>query len=259
MEILQAVKACALCKACAPSKEGGDPLERKEFFYRLTKLILSPVLRAYFQVSSEGVENVPRKGPAIIAANHLSALDSAFIPLVVPRKITYVAKAEYFEKWYSRMIFNAWGQIPIDRSGGKASEGALRAALKVLEEGGVFGIYPEGTRSPDGKLHRGHTGVARLALATGAPVIPVGIRGSYEVMPKGARFPRRGKVHVRFGRPRVYDLSRLTVPEKVAFRLVTDEIMYEIQQLSGQEYVDEYAGRPGGKRESPAQAAPAVG
>ncbi len=211
-------------------------------FYQLTKLVLAPLIRAYFDVSQEGVENVPRRGPVIIASNHLSALDSAFIPLFVPRKVTFVAKAEYFDKWYSRLVFKAWGQIPLDRSGGKASEVALKQALAVLERGGVFGIYPEGTRSPDRRLYRGHTGVARLALASGAPVVPVGIRGSYEVMPKGARFPRRGRVHVAFGEPRRYLRERLSVPEKVAYRLITDEIMYEIQRLSGQEYVDRYAG-----------------
>lgn len=212
-------------------------------FYQLTKIVLSPLLRLYFHVTSEGVEHVPREGPAILASNHLSALDSAFIPLVVPRKVTFVAKAEYFEKWYSRMIFKAWGQIPLDRSGGKASEAALAQALQVLEAGGLFGIYPEGTRSTDGRLYKGHTGVARLALASGAPVIPVGIRGSFYVMPKGARFPKRGAVHVAFGKPLRYDRAKLSVPEKVAYRLVTDEIMYEIQQLSGQEYVHRYAGR----------------
>lgn len=212
-------------------------------FYQLTKAILTPVMRVYFDITCEGVENVPRRGPAIIAANHLSALDSAFIPLVVPRKVTYAAKAEYFQKWYSRIIFEAWGQIPIDRSGGRASETALIRAQEVLEEGGLFGIYPEGTRSPDGRLHRGHTGVGRLALRSGAPVIPVGIRGSFDVMPKGARFPKRGAVHVAFGTPRRYSKETLAMPEKVALRLITDEIVYEIQQLSGQEYVDLYAGR----------------
>lgn len=227
-------------------------------FYELTKVILSPVLRAYFDVESEGVENVPRRGPAIVAANHLSALDSAFVPLVVPRKITYVAKAEYFEKWYSRAIFKGWGQIPLDRSGGRASEAALRQALEVLQRGELFGIYPEGTRSPDGRLYRGHTGVARLALQSGAPVVPVGIQGSFEVMPKGARFPRRGAVRVAFGKPRRYSRDKLAMPEKIAFRLITDEIMFEIQQLSGQEYVDRYAGREAGKERAGGVAGAAV-
>lgn len=211
------------------------------WFYGLTKAVVAPVMRLYFDVVCDGLENVPAQGPAILAANHLSALDSAFVPLVVPRKVTYVAKAEYFEKWYSRLFFEAWGQIPIDRSGGKASEGALLAARKVLEQGGLFGIYPEGTRSPDGRLYKGHTGVARLALATGAPVIPVGIVGTFQVMPKGKRFPRRGRVQVKFGRPMKYSKDRLGVPESVALRLITDEIMYAIQQLTGQEYVDSYS------------------
>mgnify|MGYP001770871991 FL=1 len=225
-------------------------------FYEATKFLLSPLFRIYFDVTSEGVEHIPSRGPAILASNHLSALDSAFIPLVVFRKVTFVAKAEYFERWYSRAIFRAWGQIPLDRSGGKASEAALAQALEVLKAGGVFGIYPEGTRSPDGRLYKGHTGVARLALATGAPVIPVGIRGSFEVMPKGARFPKRGAVHVAFGKPLRYERRNLTVPEKVAYRLVTDEIMYEIKQLSGQEYVHNYAGRfPEKEREARATSA----
>jgi 1-acyl-sn-glycerol-3-phosphate acyltransferase len=232
---------------------------RGAVFYRISKLILSPILRAYFDVTSEGDQNIPKKGPAIIAANHLSALDSAFIPLVVPRKITYVAKAEYFEKWYSRLIFKAWGQIPLDRSGGSASQAALDQARQVLEEGGLFGIYPEGTRSLDGRLHKGHTGVARLALATGAPVIPTGIRGSFEVMPKGARIPKRGAVHIAFGRPLRYSKERLSMPEKVALRLITDEIMYEIQQLSGQEYVDVYANRRSSEQRSTAGGGTASG
>ena len=210
-------------------------------FYWLTKAVVGPLMRVYFDVEAYGAEVVPSEGAAILAANHLSALDSAFVPLVIPRKVTYVAKAEYFDKWYSRIFFKAWGQIPIDRSGGKASEGALIAARQVLERGELFGIYPEGTRSPDGRLYKGHTGVARLALATGAPVIPIGIRGSREVMPKGARFPKRGRVEIRFGQPLRYSKDSLSVPEKVALRLITDEIMYAIQQLSGQEYVDVYA------------------
>jgi 1-acyl-sn-glycerol-3-phosphate acyltransferase len=215
--------------------------------YWVFKAILKPLLRVLYGIKVEGLANVPRRGPAIIAANHLSFLDSFFIPLVINRrKVTYLAKSDYFKSWKTAWFFKMAGQIPMDRSGGERSEQALHTALSVLREGKLLGIYPEGTRSPTGKLHRGRTGVARLALAAQVPIIPCGLVGTEDVMPKDAKFPRifgRPKVLVRMGKP--LDLSRYSSKERDRFvlRSITDELMYEIMLLSGQEYVDEYASR----------------
>ena len=215
--------------------------------YWVFKGILKPILMGLYSIKTEGRGNVPKKGPAIIAANHLSFLDSFFIPLVVRRrKVTYLAKADYFKSWKTAWFFNTAGQIPIEREGGKKSEQALNTALSVLKEGKLLGIYPEGTRSPNGKLHRGRTGVARLALAAQVPIIPCGLVGTEEVMPKEAKLPRllgRPKVLVRFGKP--MEFSRYSAQERDRFvlRSITDELLYEIMQLSGQEYVDEYASK----------------
>ena len=215
--------------------------------YWVVKAILKPLLKLIYRIRIEGMENLPKKGPAIIAANHLSFLDSFFIPLSVPRrKVTYLAKADYFKSWKTAWFFKMCGQIPTEREGGAKSQRSLDVALGVLEEGKLLGIYPEGTRSPDGYLHRGRTGVARLALTAQTPVIPCGLVGTDKVQPKAAKFPRltgRLKVQVRFGEP--IDVARYAGRETDRFvlRSVTDEIMYEIMQLSGQEYKDEYASR----------------
>jgi 1-acyl-sn-glycerol-3-phosphate acyltransferase len=215
--------------------------------YWIIKAILKPLLRGIYRIRVEGLENVPGRGPAIIAANHVSFLDSFFIPLVVPRRrVTYLAKADYFKSWKTSWFFKMVGQIPMDRSGGSKSQAALDTALGVLKEGKLLGIYPEGTRSPDGYLYRGRTGVARLALTAGVPVIPVGLVGTVEVMPKDAKMPRltgRHTVRVKYGQP--LDFSRYAGRERdrMVLRSVTDEIMYEIMQLSGQEYKDEYASK----------------
>ena len=215
--------------------------------YWIVKGILKPLLRLIYRIRAEGRENVPKEGPAIIAANHLSFLDSFFIPLVVKRRrVTYLAKADYFKSWKTAWFFKMVGQIPTEREGGEKSKQALDVALEVLKDGNLLGIYPEGTRSPDGYLHRGRTGVARLALAAGVPVIPCGLVGTERVMPKDAKLPRltgRLQVRVRFGQP--LDFSRYAGREtdRMVLRSVTDEIMYEIMQLSGQEYKDEYASK----------------
>ncbi len=215
--------------------------------YWVIKAILKPILLGVYRIRVEGLENIPRKGPAIIAANHLSFLDSFFIPLVVKkRKITYLAKADYFTNWKTAWFFNMVGQIPVDRDDKEKSQQALRTGLRVLREGNLLGIYPEGTRSPDGKLYRGRTGAARLALAGKVPVIPCGLIGTDEVMPKAAKLPRvRGqiRVKVRFGKP--IDFSRYAGREQDRFvlRSATDEIMYEIMELTGQRYADAYASR----------------
>jgi 1-acyl-sn-glycerol-3-phosphate acyltransferase len=215
--------------------------------YWFIKGILKPLFRGIYKIRVEGLENVPKDGPAIIAANHLSFLDSFFIPLVIKRrKMTYLAKADYFKSWKTSWFFKSVGQISCEREGGEKSQQSLQIALEVLQDGKLLGIYPEGTRSPDGLLHRGRTGVARLALAAGVPVIPCGTAGIDEVMPKEAKFPRlsgRLPVAIKFGK--ALDFSRYAGQERDRFvlRSVTDEIMYEIMQLSGQEYVDEYASR----------------
>jgi 1-acyl-sn-glycerol-3-phosphate acyltransferase len=215
--------------------------------YWVIKAILKPLLKLIYRIRIEGLENVPKEGPAIIAANHLSFLDSFFIPLAVNRrKVTYLAKADYFKSWKTAWFFNMVGQIPTEREGGEKSKRSLDIALGVLQEGKLLGIYPEGTRSPDGYLHRGRTGVARLALTAQAPVIPCGLIGTDKVQPKSAKFPRltgRLKVHVRFGEP--IDVTRYAGREadRIVLRSLTDEIMYEIMQLSGQDYKDEYASR----------------
>ena len=184
--------------------------------YWILKGILKPPLLGIYRIRPEGLENVPKKGAAIIAANHLSFLDSFFIPLVVPwRKVTYLAKADYFKSWKTSWFFKAAGQISCEREGGAKSEQSLNIALDVLKSGNLLGIYPEGTRSPDGKLYKGRTGVARLALKAGVPVIPTGLVGTEAVMPKEAKLPKiRGqiKVNVRFGKP--LDFSRYAGQEQ---------------------------------------------
>ncbi|GAB3447194.1 hypothetical protein GCM10027570_19270 [Streptomonospora sediminis] len=216
-------------------------------FYWVVKAILGPVLAVLWQPRAEGVENVPRQGPAIMVGNHLSFSDHFFGPLPLPRKITFLAKSEYFtgtgiKGLASRLFFTGVGQIPIDRSGGKASEAALRTGLKVLRQGKLLGMYPEGTRSPDGKLYRGRTGVARVALESKAPVIPMAMINVDKIMPPGRTIPKLGiRPKVVFGKP--LDFSRYQGMEKEprVLRAVTDEIMYALMELSGQEYVDRYA------------------
>jgi 1-acyl-sn-glycerol-3-phosphate acyltransferase len=216
-------------------------------FYWLVKAILGPMLKIVFRPWAEGTENVPREGPAIIASNHLSFSDHFFGPLPLPRKVTFLAKSEYFtgsglKGLISRAFFHGVGQIPMDRGGGKASERALRTGLRVLAEGKLLGIYPEGTRTPDGRLYRGKTGVARLALESRAPVIPCAMVGTFELQPPGKVLPNlRVRPGVRYGKP--LDFSRYYGMEtdRVALRAVTGEIMHALEELSGQEYVDKYA------------------
>jgi 1-acyl-sn-glycerol-3-phosphate acyltransferase len=210
--------------------------------YWVVKGALTPVFGVCFRVKVEGRDNIPRRGPVILACNHRSFLDSIFLPYVLRRRVTFVAKAEYFDDPKTAWFFRGVGQIPIRREGGSASERALASATEVLESGGVFAIYPEGTRTRDGYLHRGHTGVARLALRTGTPIVPVGLIGTDEVQPVDKRMPSLFRtVNVRFGEPldpaRYGDMDQ----EHLALRELTDEVMYEIGQLSGYEYVDTYA------------------
>ena len=218
------------------------------FYWFLKWIALGPLLRVVFRPQTEGVENVPLEGPAILASNHLSYADWLFMPLTVPRRVTFVAKAEYFtapgiKGWFQKMFFSGSGQVPIDRSGASAAEGALVTAKRVLADGDLFGIYPEGTRSHDGRLYRGKTGVARLALETGVPVIPVAVVGTDVVAPPGKKFGTITRPVVRIGTPLDFERYEGLENDRYILRSVTDEIMYEIMKLSGQEYVDMYATR----------------
>jgi 1-acyl-sn-glycerol-3-phosphate acyltransferase len=216
------------------------------FYWLLKWVFIGPLLKTFFRPRTEGAENVPEFGPAILASNHLSYSDWLFMPLVIPRRVTFVAKAEYFEGrgikgWAQRTFFSGAGQVPIDRSGGRASEGALSTGLRILGRGECFGIYPEGTRSHDGRLYRGRTGVARLALEAKVPVIPVAVVGTDVVAPPGKVFGRYTRPLVRFGKPLDFSRYQGMESDRYILRAITDEIMYEIMELSGQEYVDVYA------------------
>jgi 1-acyl-sn-glycerol-3-phosphate acyltransferase len=220
--------------------------------YWLLKAILTPVLHLVYRVRVEGRERVPRTGPVILAANHRSFLDSIFLPLVLRRRVTFVAKAEYFDDPKTAWFFRAVGQIPIRREGGTAAEGALAAATDVLARGGIFGIYPEGTRTRDGYLHRGHTGVARLALKTGAPIVPVGLVATDECQPTDKKLPRLFRtVWIRFGTPLPLEHYAGREHDRLVLRQVADELMYEIRELSGYEYVDVYATKSRAETDEP--------
>jgi 1-acyl-sn-glycerol-3-phosphate acyltransferase len=218
-------------------------------FYWVVKAVLAPVLRVLFRPWAEGTEHVPKTGPAILASNHLSFSDHFFAPLPLPRKVIFLAKSEYFtghgiKGLFSKAFFSGVGQIPVDRSGGEASERALATGLRVLANGRLLGIYPEGTRTPDGRLFRGKTGVARLALEARVPVIPCAMIGGFEFQPPGRITPRlRVRPGVRFGKPLEFSRYYGMEHDKFVLRAVTDEIIYEIMKLSGQEYVDQYAAR----------------
>lgn len=196
-----------------------------------------------FRPKVKGLRHVPGTGPVIIASNHLSFSDSIFMPLVVPRKVTFLAKSEYFTSpgpkgLLKKLTFIALGQVPVDRSGGRRSEAALITGLKVLAEGKCLGIYPEGTRSPDGRLYKGRTGIARLAIESGAPIIPVAMFNTEKIQPTGTVVPKVMRVEMIFGEPMYFEGDSTDL---LHLRDVTDKIMSTIQELSGQEYVDTYA------------------
>jgi 1-acyl-sn-glycerol-3-phosphate acyltransferase len=231
--------------------------------YSLLKYVfLGPWLRAIFWPKVEGREYVPDHGPAILASNHLSFSDSIFMPLMVRRKVTFVAKQEYFtgrgvKGWLIKMFFVGTGTIPVDRSGGRAAQAAIDTGLRVLREGNLFGIYPEGTRSPDGRLYRGKTGVARLALESGAPVIPVVMLNADEIQPPGKILPKVKRVRIRFGPPMDFSRYAGMAGDRFIERAVTDEIMYELMELSGREYVDVYAQKVKSAQAKPERPEPA--
>ena len=213
-------------------------------FYRFLELTLAPYLRWAYRVKVEGAETFPKEGPVIVAANHTSFWDSFFVPLCVPRRVVFLAKAEYWDSWRTRWLVKSLGMIPIKRDVRAKSLAALETGIEFLKSGGVLGVYPEGTRSRDGRLYRGRTGVARLAVGASCPVVPIGLIGSREMMPKGARFPKlRGRVTVRFGPPMTFEKFASPDNPRQALRAITDEIMFAIMALSGQTYVDEYNSR----------------
>ncbi|WP_031507639.1 lysophospholipid acyltransferase family protein [Streptomyces megasporus] len=217
--------------------------------FQFIKALLGPLLRVLFRPRVEGVERIPGSGPVILAGNHLTFIDSMILPLVVDRQVFFIGKDEYVTGKSLKGRLMAWfftgvGMIPVDRDGGRGGVAALMTGRRVLEEGKVFGIYPEGTRSPDGRLYRGRTGIARLTLMTGAPVVPFAMIGTDRVQPGGRGLPRIGpgrRVTVRFGEP--LDFSRYDGMDRDRYvlRAVTDEVMSHVMRLSGQEYVDVYA------------------
>ncbi len=216
------------------------------FYWFMKNLIAGPILRTAFRPWVTGEENIPEKGGVILASNHLSFIDSVFLPLVIDRRVTFLAKSDYYtargiKGWAIKNFLKAAGMIPIDRSGGKASEASLRTGLGVLHRGEMLGIYPEGTRSPDGKLYRGRTGVARMVLEAGVPVVPVAMIDTEKVMPIGQRLPKVRRIGIVIGEP--LDFSRFEGMESDRFilRSITDEIMYELSHLGDQEYLDVYA------------------
>ncbi len=211
--------------------------------YRTLRRVLPPFLHAYLDLTFEGLEHVPDGGGAIIASNHLAFIDSVVVVMEVPRPVYFLGKAEYWDSWRTRWFFEGTGVVPVHRDDGGRAEAALRTGVSLLEDGRLLGIYPEGTRSPDGRLYRGKTGPVRMALQSGAPIIPSAVIGTDDVQPPGSYAVRRGSITVRYGEP--LDLSRYADrdDDPFALRTATDELMYEIMLLSGQEYVDEYASR----------------
>lgn len=217
--------------------------------YWLVKWVfLGPLLRLFFRPKIEGAENIPAEGGAILASNHLAVSDSFFLPLKVSRRVTFPAKIEYFtapgiKGKLKKLFFTGVGQIPIDRSGGSAAQAAIATGVRLLREGHLMGIYPEGTRSPDGRLYKGKTGIARIALQAGVPVIPVAMFGTDKANPIGSKMWRPYPIRIKIGKP--LDFSRYEGLEGDRFveRSITDEIMYALMELSGQEYVDVYAAK----------------
>ncbi|MEV6686079.1 lysophospholipid acyltransferase family protein [Streptomyces sp. NPDC051578] len=216
------------------------------FYHLLKHVLLGPLLRLLFRPRIEGLENIPSEGAAIIAGNHLSFSDHFLMPAILKRRITFLAKAEYFtgpgvKGRLTAAFFRSAGQIPVDRSGKDAGQAALREGLGVLAKGELLGIYPEGTRSHDGRLYKGKVGVAAMALGAGVPVVPCAMVGTFEIQPPGQKIPNIRRVTIRFGRPLDFSRYEGLEGERAILRAVTDEIMYAVLELSGQEYVDRYA------------------
>lgn len=216
------------------------------WYYLFKYILMGPLFIVLGRPKVEGLEHIPSSGPAILASNHLAVADSFYLPLVVRRRITFLAKAEYFTGTGFKGFINRWfyggsGQVPIDRTNADSAQAALETAERLLRQGKLLGMYPEGTRSPDGRLYKGKTGLARLALQSGVPVIPVAMIGTNVVNPPGKKMVRFGKVTVRFGEPMDFSRFEGLAGNHFIERAVTDEVMYELMGLSGQEYVDIYA------------------
>lgn len=212
-------------------------------YWLFKNVLIGPAAKGYYKPWVEGAENIPAEGGAILASNHLSFSDSVFLPLVIKRKVVFLGKAEYFtgkgvKGWATRTFMEGVGTIPVHRGGGRASEAALRTGLQVLQGGDLLGIYPEGTRSPDANLYRGKTGVARLAIESGAPVIPVAMIDTHIAQPIGQRVPSRHPIGVRIGAPLSLEKHAGKQDDRTVLREATDEIMRAIAALSGQTYVD---------------------
>jgi 1-acyl-sn-glycerol-3-phosphate acyltransferase len=219
--------------------EGAGALQRR--FRRVVK----PLATRLWDFDLSGFDRLPAEGPAILCPNHISFLDSAFLMLQVPRNISFVGKAEYLDSWKTKFLFPALGMIPIDRSGGDKSQAALDTAEAVLRRGELFGIFPDGTRSRDGYLYKGRTGAARLALKIGCPIFPVGITGTREIQPPDAKFPKLNRpVSIAVGRPINVERYRSRAGDHLVLRQITDELMFEIRELTGQTYRNVYAGTP---------------
>lgn len=206
------------------------------------RTVLWPIARRLWKLHLSGYERLPAEGPAILCPNHISFLDSAFLMLTVPRRISFVGKAEYMDSWKTRHLFPMMGMIPIDRSGGEKSAAALEAAEAVLRRGELFGIFPEGTRSRDGYLYKGHTGAARLALKVDCPIFPVGIVGTDRIQPPDAKMPKLfGECSITIGRPVSVERYRSRADDRLVLRQIIDEVMFEIREMTGQEYRNVYA------------------
>ncbi|MEX0659756.1 MAG: lysophospholipid acyltransferase family protein [Egibacteraceae bacterium] len=217
--------------------------DRGPLLYRFLHAVLPPMLTALYRPWTEGLEHIPSAGPVILASNHLSFLDSVFLPAVLERPVFFLGKSEYFTGW-KRYFFENVGVMPVARQGGDAGEASLRKGQEILEAGRMLGVYPEGTRSPDGRLYRGKTGPARLAMRTGAPVVPIAMMGTFEILPPTAKVPKVSRVGIRVGHPLDFAARYGSGDaDRFALRSATDELMYELMMLSGQEYVDEYAAK----------------
>ena len=219
---------------------------------------MAPVARRLWRIDTSGFDRLPEQGPAILCPNHISFLDSAFLMLSVPRNISFVGKAEYMDSWKTKFLFPMLGMIPIDRSGGAKSQGALDAAAKVLRRGELFGMFPEGTRSRDRVLHKGRTGAARLAMEVGCPIFPVGITGTADIQPPDAKVPKLFReCSIQIGRPVKPERYQHRADPHLAWRSMIDEVMFEIRELTGQEYRNTYAGKSSDVAEAPVTARPA--
>jgi 1-acyl-sn-glycerol-3-phosphate acyltransferase len=217
-------------------------------YFLMKWVFIGPLLRLFFRPEVEGRENIPAKGGALLASNHLAVADSFFLPLMLSRRVTFPAKLEYFtqpgvkgrlKKWF----FTGMGQIPIDRSGGAAAQAALDTGIRLLREGHLLGIYPEGTRSPDGRLYKGKTGLARMVLDAKVQVVPVAMFGTDKANPIGSKMWRPHKIRIKIGKPMDFSRYEGLSGDRFVERSITDEIMYALMELSGQEYVDIYAAK----------------